>query len=106
MLILIRENGEWIDHGHSVSSRRSGEKLMRHLSDAYGQENVRIVSVKAWKEIALKQTQDQEMHEAQLLDEQRRREELEMHPEKERLRQKRIEYFKKRFTSRKRKRED
>ena len=117
MLILIREEGVWEDHGHSVKSRKSGEKLFIHLKAAYGRDNVRIVSVKQWREISLKQEQDLDMEEAKRRDAdtriaQRREAEAhakldrELHPPKDELREKRFEYFKKKFTNRKRKRED
>ena len=102
MLILIRENGCWEDQGHQVESRRKGEPLMKHLKEAYGRDNVRIVTNKQWKEIQLKRQQDdaaasarREAIQKQEEEERKKMEEAELHPEKERLREKRIKFFSK-----------
>ena len=119
MLILIREDGIWEDHGHSIKSRnsRNAKILSKHLKEAYGRDNIRIVTVKQWREISLKQEQDLQMEEAKRRDIEfqerlsaearvRARVERDLHPPKDELREKRLEYFNKKFTNRKRKRED
>ena len=102
MLVLVRVDGQWEDQGHSVQSRRKAEPLIKHLKEAYGRDNVRIVTNKQWKEIQLKRQQDEaaaSVKREEILkqqeEEQRRMEEAELHPKKERLREKRVKFFSK-----------